>query len=156
MNPLPRALAPISLGMACACSPAAAAGPTPEPPAHAHTLPEKPRSSQERDAFDPNTVVAQALSGVAALRKLPAKGPVKGKTISRPEMVDYVRGKLRKEIPEPVLRAQTELLFALGTVPDDFDYEKSLLELMGNELAGFYDPETKTMYLGRDLSAAEL
>ena len=100
-------------------------------------------------------VVAQAMALVERRRELESKGPVQGRTIERAEMVAFVKKQIREEIPPPVIRAQNEMLFALGVVDEGFDYEKSLLELMGSQLAGFYDPKRKAMFLARDLPPVE-
>jgi hypothetical protein len=102
-----------------------------------------------------DSVVASALATVERRRELRSKGAIKGRTIERAEMVAFVKKQLADEIPAPIVRAQTELLFALGVVPENFDYEESLLELMGTQLAGFYDPKQKTMFLSRDLPPPE-
>lgn len=108
-----------------------------------------------RAAAAADSVVASALATVERRRELRSKGAIKGRTIERAEMVAFVKKQLADEIPAPIVRAQTELLFALGVVPENFDYEESLLELMGTQLAGFYDPKQKTMFLSRDLPPLE-
>jgi len=100
--------------------------------------------------------VARALAYVSALRELPALSPVKGRVISRDEMVAFVERDLDTEIPPAVVSASGEILFALGTVPASFDYRRGLLEVMRAELLGFYEPHEKTMFLGADLQGQEL
>jgi hypothetical protein len=144
----------VSLGACRGPEPALPSAARPSPSRTAAPVPPEPRDAPEKSE-SADVVVAEALAHVARLRELAPKGPVRGRTISRAEMVDRIKKQLEKEVPEPVIRAQTELLFALGTVPADFDYEKSLLELMGDQLAGFYQPDDKTMYLGADLGGME-
>ncbi len=71
-------------------------------------------------------------------------------------MVDHVARKLATDVPPEVIEAHRELLVMLGVVPTDFDYVQSLLDLMGAQLAGFYEPDDRTMYLAADLPAAEM
>ncbi|MCA9595260.1 MAG: hypothetical protein KC776_18205 [Myxococcales bacterium] len=136
------------------------------PPPAIETVPAEPPKSTTKNSSDhlvspgaeprsADEVVARALADVALRRELPAKGPVKGKTISRDEMVAHVRDQIHSEIPKDVMDAQNELLFSIGVVPADFDYEASILVLMGSELAGFYEPKDKTMYLAEDLVGME-
>lgn len=136
----------------------------PSPPVAAPDEPLEPARGAQAPAPDAggasaapaaDRVVADALALVEKRRELGAKGPVKGRTIERAEMVAYVQKQLAEEIPPAIVRAQSEMLFALGVVPESFDYEKSLLELMGSQLAGFYDPKQKTMFLSRDLPPLE-
>lgn len=100
--------------------------------------------------------VARALKYVSALRELDALGPVKGRIVSRDEMVERVEHSLDTEIPPAVVRASGEILFALGTVPVSYDYRSGLLMVMRSELLGFYEPREKTMFLGGDLHGQEL
>jgi hypothetical protein len=106
-------------------------------------------------AANPDEIVASALRTVSEIRGLPIKGKVTGRYIRREEMVSRVKEQIHREIPEKVLVAQDELLFALGTVPASFDYEKSILGLLGTQLAGFYDPKEKAMYMAEDLVGLE-
>jgi len=92
---------------------------------------------------------------VGAVRGLAPRGGVGAEVINRQEMLERLQLKLREEVPAPVVAAQSELLFALGTVPADFDYERSLLEMMEDQLAGFYEPDDRTLYLMSDLRGAE-
>lgn len=146
----------LALALALGCAPPQTPA-TPE--GEGEPVPELGLGSPDAGVPEPEAradqVVAQALSLVERRRELRAKSKVLGKTVERAEMVAYVKKQLAEEIPPAVVRAQNELLFALGVVPESFDYEKSLLELMGSQLAGFYDPKQKTMYLSRDLPPLE-
>ncbi|MEB2314201.1 MAG: hypothetical protein OZ928_20340 [Polyangiaceae bacterium] len=122
-------------------------GPAPRPPRGM----DAPAPARGIDSF-----IARALERVSRVRELPARGPVRGRLVTRAEMIALVREELREGTPAEVLAAQTEELFALGLVPAEFDFEASLLELMESELAGFYQPKTKEMILGEDLRGAEL
>ncbi len=100
--------------------------------------------------------VARALKYVSALRELAPLASVKGRVISRDEMVAFVERDLDTEIPPAVVTASGEILFALGTVPASFDYRRGLLDVMRAELLGFYEPHQKTMFIGADLRGQEL
>ena len=91
-----------------------------------------------RDAAAQATV-ARALRYVSGLRELDALGPVKGRVISRDEMVARIERGLDTEIPPAVVSASGEILFALGAVPASFEYRRGLLQVMRSELLGFYE-----------------
>jgi hypothetical protein len=145
-------LLPAGCGARPAARPESPASPQATP---VEASPEHATNAEKPPESDADRVVAEALITVSRRRQLPAKGPVRGKTVDRDEMVERVRQEMRREVPAPIIAAQSELLFGLGTVPKDFDYEKSLMELMGAQLAGFYEPEEKTMFLARDLPPLE-
>lgn len=111
-----------------------------------------PQSSAEADA---ERAVARALDDAARVRELEAKAPVKSVVISRRDMEKKVRDSIQREIPGEVVRAEGDMLIAFGVVPPNFDYVETTVELMTAELAGYYEPLDKTMYLAADLGAEE-
>jgi hypothetical protein len=142
-SPSPR-VAPQAARPAASTAPVTRASPAPAASA-----------TTERDAAAEATV-ARALSFVSRLRELDALGPVKGRVITRDEMVSRVEHSLDTEVPPAVVKASGEILFALGTVPASFDYRRGLLQVMRSELLGFYEPHEKTMFLGGDVRGQEL
>jgi hypothetical protein len=147
----------------CGSAPPAApqdsrASQAPTPPgalAEPSAAPPKAAAAPERSATAEQEV-ARALKYVSALRELAPLAPVKGRVISRDEMVAFVERDLDTEIPPAVVTASGEILFALGAVPVSFDYRRALLDVMRAELLGFYEPHEKTMFLGADLHGQEL
>src|SRR5450755_3957774 len=127
----------------------------PNVPAEPSAGPLKAGAAPEQSAAAEQEV-ARALKYVSALRELAPLAPVKGRVISRDEMVAFVERDLDTEIPPAVVTASGEILFALGTVPASFDYRRGLLDVMRAELLGFYEPHEKTMFLGADLHGQEL
>jgi hypothetical protein len=60
---------------------------------------------------------------------------------------------LSEESPPELLAGNTEVLFALDTVPVAFDLRAALGLLYGAQLAGFYEPKTQRMVLASDLGS---
>jgi hypothetical protein len=110
------------------------------------------RSAEDGDA---HSAVARMLAQMAAIRGLVPAGSVRTRVVGREQMVEAVRARLAADVPQHVTRGTEQLLFALGVVPLGFDYEASLLRLLGTQLAGFYDPDEQTMFLAADLAEAE-
>ncbi|MEO6598647.1 MAG: hypothetical protein ABIQ16_02160 [Polyangiaceae bacterium] len=124
-----------------------------------HSAPQPSASASSTTTIGDATAeatVARALSYVSGLRELEATGPVKGRVITRDEMVSRVEHSLDTEVPPKVVNASGEILFALGTVPASFDYRLGLLQVMRSELLGFYEPHEKTMFIGGDVRGKEL
>lgn len=132
-----------------------ARGATVTAPAPAGAASGVPAASAPVDGGALGDEVAAMLARVASVRGLPPRTEVRGEVIERSEMLERLQRKLREEVPQAVVAAQSELLFALGTVPADFEYERSLLEMMEDQLAGFYEPDEGTMFLMSDLGGAE-
>jgi hypothetical protein len=146
------------MGCAAAAAPTAAsvAGRSSEtaPPSTRARADSTPREAAPKDD-DADRVVAAALAEMSRVRELAARGPVRGKTLSRNEMAAQVKRAIEREVPPEVVAAEGELLVALGVAPPSFDYPKALVALMSAELAGYYEPSEKTMYLASDLGRAE-
>jgi hypothetical protein len=70
-------------------------------------------------------------------------------------MGEQVRESIAREVPPEVVSGEEDMLIALGVVPTTFDYTKAVIALMTAELAGYYEPADKTMYLAADLGEPE-
>lgn len=139
-----------------ACGGAAVEAPQPRLEALPSAAPQEPAvEAREAPPGELGEELERTLEVVSQVRGLAAKGRVRGEVISRGEMIDRLGRGLREDIPPEVLAAEVELLFALGTVPADFDYEQSLLGMMEEQLAGFYEPDDRTLYVMEDLRGAE-
>lgn len=114
-----------------------------------------PATEPDASSTGAEEAIDGTLKFMAELRELPARRKVIGRVLSRDQMVAYVEQTLREEVPPKVLQATNAFLFLAGVVESDFDYERSLLNVLGTELAGFYDPKAQRMYLGADLGVAE-
>ncbi len=132
--------------------PSAASRPSPSSgtPAVTPTPPARRPSTEEADR-----IVAAALVDVARIRELAAKGAVRSLLVARKNLAARVREAIGREVPSDIVAAEGDLLIALGVVPVTFDYVNAVVELMTAELAGYYEPLDKTMYLVSDLGGPE-
>lgn len=97
--------------------------------------------------------IAEALALVSEVRELAVKQPVPGVRLDRASLRVEVERMLADEAPPELVAGNTDLLFALDTVPASFDLKAALAVLYGAQLAGFYDPDKKRMVLASDLGA---
>ena len=121
--------------------------PPPEEPAPVATA----APGWEEPAAEELPLVAKVLERLAAVRGLPVKRPVKTSVLGREEMLAKIRAKVDDEIPKDVVEHQGELVVGLELVPASFDFVEGVYELIGDRVAGFYDPEADAMYLADDL-----
>lgn len=77
---------------------------------------------------------------------LPIKHNVKRKLTSREEVVAYLTGHLNDEDVHRLRRSEL-VLKKFGLLPRDFDLQTLLVALLKEEVAGYYDPKTKTVNL---------
>ncbi len=100
-------------------------------------------------------IIAEALREASKIRELTARSPVRGVALARTEMAEHVKQTIEREVPADAVADEGELLVALGVAPPGFDYMRATVALMSTELAGYYEPTEKTMYLAADLGRGE-
>jgi hypothetical protein len=74
------------------------------------------------------------------------KKEVKRRLTSRDEVVSYLTKHMKDEDTQRLRRSEL-VLKKFGLLPRDFDLEKLLVALLREQVAGYYDPKTKTVNL---------
>jgi hypothetical protein len=77
---------------------------------------------------------------------LPMKKEVKKRLTSRDEVVAYLTKHMKDEDVKRLQRSEL-VLKKFGLLPRDFDLEKLMVSLLREQIAGYYDPKTKTVNL---------
>ncbi|HEY6769674.1 MAG TPA: hypothetical protein VI386_33450 [Candidatus Sulfotelmatobacter sp.] len=77
---------------------------------------------------------------------LPVKREVKRKLTSREEVVSYLTKHMNDEDTQRLRRSEL-VLKKFGLLPRDYNLEKLLVDLLREQVAGYYDPKTKTVNL---------
>ena len=121
----------------------------PDPPAAEPAPPASAAPRVTTDAEDPE--LRAVLEAVAAARELPIKERVRVTSLDREALLAKTKKKVAEEIPAGVIDLQGEALRALALIPPGYAVEEGLLKLVTARVAGFYDPDDKTMYLLDDL-----
>ncbi len=96
-------------------------------------------------------LIAKMLKKVSTARGLQMKAAVPGQVLGRKDLIARVREHVAREVPKEAIRQEGLVLQLLGFVPPQFDYEKETFALLEAQLAGFYEPSDKTMYMAGDL-----
>ncbi len=78
---------------------------------------------------------------------LPIKGKVKRKLASRDEVEQYIERHMKEDKDAQRLERSAVSLKKFGLLPRDFELRPFLLGLLREQVAGFYDAKTKTVYL---------
>jgi hypothetical protein len=91
--------------------------------------------------------VDELLPRIEALSGLEARGPVRLALRDRAELREYVAARIEEEFPPAELEGVEGAYRALGLVPDTLDLRALLLELLTEQVLGYYDPATETLYL---------
>jgi len=77
---------------------------------------------------------------------LPIKKQVKRRLTSRDEVVGYLTKHMKDEDVKRLQRSEL-VLKKFGLLPRDFELEKLMVSLLREQVAGYYDPKTKTVNL---------
>ena len=90
---------------------------------------------------------AGVLKETSELRQLEALRPVKSGAQSRAEIERMLVRNLDESSTPAELRTSELALKKLGLVPADFAFRSFLIELLTEQVAGYYDPKTQEFYL---------
>ncbi len=78
---------------------------------------------------------------------LPLKTPVKKAMLSRAQVEKYVEDKFQEDVDRIRFERSELVLKKFALLPRTFDLHNFLVRLLGEQIAGFYDPKSKTMNL---------
>jgi hypothetical protein len=78
---------------------------------------------------------------------LPIKHEVKPRLTNRDEVVAYLEKSMREDKSAKRVERSELVLKKFGLLPHDFDLSSFLVALLREQIAGYYDPKTKTMNL---------
>lgn len=84
---------------------------------------------------------------VAEIRGLELKAPVKKGIKQRHELRAVLMQKLSEEVSDSQIDAEAAVFKRLGVIPQDLDYKKVLLDVLTEQIAGFYDQKSKELYV---------
>ncbi len=95
--------------------------------------------------------VAELLPALVRHTGLELKEPVRVERRSRDDLVRYLRAKLDEELPPAEAARVSDAYRLLGLFPDDVDLREILLSVYTEQVAGFYDPDSTTLFLLSDV-----
>jgi hypothetical protein len=89
----------------------------------------------------------EVLSEVSRIRELEIKSPIAKGVKSRDEIRAYLISRIEKEYPKEEIQREELLMKKLRLIPEDMDLEAFVLDLLTEQVAGYYSPETSTFYI---------
>jgi hypothetical protein len=99
-------------------------------------------------------MVDALVKDVEEMRGLGFREPFARKLISSSEIPALLREKMAEELPPEKLAKLNKLYSRLGFIAPGVDLAEVVTQLLEAGAAGFYDPESKTLYLVRGFSAS--
>jgi hypothetical protein len=91
--------------------------------------------------------VDEILKFVSKETALPQRQEVKRRLVSRDEVVAYIQKHMEEDEDSQRFQRNEIVLKKFGLIPRDFDLKKFLIGLLREQIAGYYDPATKTVNL---------
>lgn len=105
-------------------------------------------SAQESSASSIQAYVAASMAKIVSLRGFPSsQAPPPVVIRSRSETRRFIEGEVSRKFPGSRLEAERKAMVAWGMIPPDFDLRKSLLDLLQEQAAAYYDPAGKFLVL---------
>lgn len=120
------------------------------PPDAAAAPPTVEATSAASDAGAHGELLAMAdqlAARMSTLRGLPLLRPVQKGVMSRDQILARILARQREEYPPGEIELEGEALKRLGLIPESMAYERTMLDLLGEQVMGFYDPDEQTLYL---------
>ena len=123
------------------------------------TAPAAQSPSQAPPAAQPETHITQAqaqelfrsvdqiLAFASQDSGLPLRHPVKRALVSRDQAMKYIEGRMGNDQDTQRLERSALVLKKFGLLPRDFDLQTFLMALLREQVAGYYDPKSKTVNL---------
>lgn len=87
------------------------------------------------------------LAELAGITGLPPRKPVQYDLISRARLREFLEERIREEIKPEEIRAEELTLKKFGFVPRDFDLKKTMVDLLTEQAAAFYDFRKKKLFV---------
>jgi hypothetical protein len=100
-------------------------------------------TDQEAELTRLTLLVEEVLPAVAELTGMPADEPVEVTVKTRAEFRDFLIRTVETEYPDEELYRRGRCLGGFGLLPEDYDLEAGLIDLIGEEAGGLYDPRGK-------------
>ena len=119
---------------------------------HAQDAP--PQAPETRPKNKAEEIAEKIEKQVEKLRGLEFKQPVKIGVYDKATLKAFLLKHAEKELSDQRLGPYSRGLKALALIPPDLDFKKVFLDVLNEQIAGFYDPDTKELRL-IDRSAAD-
>jgi len=91
--------------------------------------------------------VADAIPQIEKATGLKFKTAPKLETRSRAQVREFLVKRFDEDTPAEQLKAEETAYKLFGLIPDTLDLRKFLLELLTEQIVGYYDPTTKVLYV---------
>jgi hypothetical protein len=115
-------------------------------------------AGQERRKLDgPYAKVAgDAIPRIEEATGLKFKSNPKIEARSRDEVREFLERRFREDMPDEEIAGTRAAYRRLGLIPDTLDLRAFMLDLLTEQVVGYYDPETKVLYVVQEAPAEQV
>ncbi len=75
---------------------------------------------------------------------------------SRDQVRDYVVHKFDQDLPPSELSGLEAALHLFGLIPDTMQLRRTMIDLLTEQIAGYYDPDSNALYIPADIEPSQL
>lgn len=100
--------------------------------------------------------IVQVARSLERIRGLPIRRPLRVRFVEQAWARRHMEQELERDAPAGYLEGYVATLARVGLLPPRYPLRKELLELMSEQVAGFYDPRAGALFVRRDMPAGEL
>lgn len=111
------------------------------------------RADEVRQEAALRELVRQRMPGIEKATGLTFRETPRVARRTRSQMQDYVMKKLDTEYPPDEFAAIQASYRLFGLVPDTLDLRETMLKLLGEQVAGYYDPDSATLFVIADVDS---
>ena len=106
------------------------------------------RERPQADGAGPHAqVVADAIPEIEEATGLTFKRPPVLQVHSREQVRAFLVKRFDEQSPASELAAEEQVFKTLGLIPQNLDYRKFLLDLLNEQIVGYYDPRSDVLYV---------
>ncbi len=95
---------------------------------------------------EPFQQISEYLDDLREIMRIGPRRPVRAKTISKAQFLALYERRMREQQNEREVHGEELFLKLFGLVPEDFNYQKTVLDLMSEQAWALYDFKQRTLY----------
>ena len=106
-----------------------------------------PSAAQQADESRILKALDKLVETTARLRGLESISPIQKGIKSREEITGYMNRKISEDYLPARIALEEKMLKKIGLLPEKTDYRQSMINLMTEQVQGFYDPEERMLFI---------
>ena len=101
-------------------------------------------------------IAGEAIPGIEKATGLTFKSAPKIEARSRDDVRSFLERRFREDLPDEEIAGTQSAYRLLGLIPDTLDLRAFMLDLLTEQVVGYYDPETKVLYVVEEAPAEQV